>query len=123
MFGNGWVWLILDSKRYIRILCTYNAGTPFGSGHRRQDIDMNTKERLGTSVDELTAATQEATKGPMNHWAIPLLNIKVWEHAWVEDYGVTGKREYLENVWSAINWDVVNSRAPALRSQTTRPTV
>lgn len=112
MFGNGWVWLVLDSKRYIRVLCTYNAGTPFGSGHRRQDTDMNTMQRLGTSVEELTAATREATKGPINSWATPLLNIKVWEHAWLEDYGVNGKNEYLERVWDAINWEVVGSRTP-----------
>lgn len=108
MFGNGWVWLVLDQRKYLRILCTYNAGTPYGAAYRRQDTDMNTTQKLG--IAEMTAATREATRGPATNWALPLLNINVWQHAYIQDYGVDGKERYLEDVWEAIDWNVVASR-------------
>jgi Fe-Mn family superoxide dismutase len=109
MFGNGWVWLVLDQNRYLRILCTYNAGTPYGAAYRRQDTDMNTRETLG-DVTAMTDSIRQSTQGSTSNWAIPLLNINCWEHAWLEDFGVDGKDKYLEKVWDAIDWNVVESR-------------
>ncbi|KAF8247447.1 manganese and iron superoxide dismutase [Wilcoxina mikolae CBS 423.85] len=113
MFGCGWVWLVLDQSKYLRILCTYNAGTPYGAAYRRQDTDMNTSQSLsGPTLQEMTAATRSASQGPVNNWAVPLLNINVWEHAWLEDFGINGKEKYLEAFWNAIDWHVVASRYP-----------
>lgn len=79
---------------------------------------MNTHLRIGSAVQEMTdAARSAAAKGPQNSWATPLLALKVWEHAWVEDFGVDGKEKYLEALWEKINWDVVSSRAPFTASQ------
>lgn len=120
MFGSGWVWLIQDRDKCLRILCTYNAGTPFGAAHRRQSTDMNTRQTLGSSAAaDLTEATRRGLGSGINNWAIPLLNIPIWQHAWLEDFGVLGKEEYLEACWNAIDWNVVASRVPLLFSTST----
>ena len=41
----------------------------------------------------------------------PVLCLNTWEHVWLRDYGVGGKREYVENWWRAVDWDVVASLA------------
>ena len=38
-----------------------------------------------------------------------LLLIDWWEHAWSLDYQ-SDKKSYLNNIWSIINWDVINDR-------------
>lgn len=40
-----------------------------------------------------------------------LLGISTWEHVWMLDYGVGGKRRYLEALWKRIDWNVVDKRA------------
>ena len=35
---------------------------------------------------------------------LPLFCVSVHEHAWMTDYGVWGKEEYLRNFWSALDW-------------------
>lgn len=108
MFGCGWVWLVLDHGKRLRILCTYNAGTPYGEAYRRQDTDKNTGEKLGSP--DYMFATRNAVRGSGAQYILPLLNVNCWEHAWITDYGVLGKRDYLENWWNSVNWDVVASR-------------
>jgi superoxide dismutase len=115
MFGNGWVWLVLDQTKYLRIVCTYNAGTPYGAAYRRQETDMNTTPDL--SIRETTNAVRNSSAAGAN-WAVPLLNINVWEHAWVEDFGVNGKEQYLEAVWNAIDWSVVSARFASTSART-----
>ncbi|GEQ71817.1 hypothetical protein JCM33374_g5503 [Metschnikowia sp. JCM 33374] len=43
---------------------------------------------------------------------VPLLAVDASMKAYLADYGVFGKSQYLENVWRCINWDVVSERAP-----------
>jgi Fe-Mn family superoxide dismutase len=38
-----------------------------------------------------------------------VLLIDWWEHAWALDYQAD-KKKYLENIWSIINWDIINER-------------
>ena len=38
-----------------------------------------------------------------------LLLIDWWEHAWALDYQ-SDKKSYLSNIWSIINWNVINDR-------------
>lgn len=104
MFGCGWVWLVAEGRQNPRILCTYNAGTPYSSAYRRQDTDMNTRLSLGYPQQGATGAVSQP------EWVHPLLNINLWEHAWLQDFGIAGKANYLEAVWNAIDWNVVNSR-------------
>jgi len=39
-----------------------------------------------------------------------LLGVNTWEHVWLRDYGVGGKREYLERWWDVVDWGVVEER-------------
>ncbi|PWW76225.1 manganese and iron superoxide dismutase, partial [Tuber magnatum] len=112
MFGNGYVWLVLDQVGSLRILCTYNAGTPYGPAYRRQDTDMNTGLRLGSELSPYTSAIRHAAKGKMGGWVIPVLNVSVWEHTWLEDFGILGKDDYLKAWWDHIDWVVVQGRFP-----------
>lgn len=38
-----------------------------------------------------------------------LLGVNTWQHVWLMDWGVGGKKAFLEGWWSAIDWDVVES--------------
>ena len=38
-----------------------------------------------------------------------LLTVNTWEHVWLRDWGIGGKKAYLEEWWRAINWDVVEA--------------
>lgn len=38
-----------------------------------------------------------------------LLGVNTWQHVWLMDWGVGGKKEFLEGWWRAIDWDKVES--------------
>lgn len=38
-----------------------------------------------------------------------LLGVNTWQHVWLMDHGVGGKKSFLEGWWKAIDWDVVES--------------
>lgn len=47
------------------------------------------------------------TTGPLHHYGdklSPLFCVSVHEHAWLHDYGVWGKEEYLTRFWNALDW-------------------
>lgn len=43
---------------------------------------------------------------------VPLLAVDASMRMYLPDYGVFGKRRYLENVWGCVDWDVVMRRTP-----------
>lgn len=126
MFGNGFVWLMRDMShtKALRVLATYNAGSPFPEAHaRRQSTDMATNApNMPGSVNSLSRKLTQVqnTAGfigdnspyrARNYMgallARPILCINVWQHMYIPDYGVTGKRAYLSAWWDRINWDRV----------------
>lgn len=129
MFGNGFVWLMKENSRGstnihtpLRILCTYNAGSPYAGAYRmRQNMDMAT----GLDVAQSRMRNVQNTAGGMGPHsqsgrigsvsstqldAYPLLCLNVWQHMWIPDYGILGKRAYLAAWWERIDWDVVQQR-------------
>lgn len=40
----------------------------------------------------------------------PVLCVNTWQHCYLHDYGVAGKREYLARWWERIDWNMVMSR-------------
>lgn len=132
MFGNGFVWLVKEGAGYqsrnrtMRILCTYNAGSPYTEAHqRRQSHDMATSDpmaaRLAASGDRLNRV-QNSVGSFGNHsksqpreypnalHCQPILCLNAWQHMYMLDYGILGKRAYLAAWWEKIDWDVVHQR-------------
>lgn len=136
MFGPGFVWLVMGRDRRFFLLTTYLAGSPYPAAHhRKQEVDMNTEDKSvsehmrrinrgppANSVGAFGAYTGNQNLAPGGADVLPVLCINTWEHVYLPDYGVGaggegGKREYAENWWNAIDWDVVASNAGA-RSNT-----
>ncbi|KAL8703059.1 MAG: hypothetical protein Q9201_003759 [Fulgogasparrea decipioides] len=40
-----------------------------------------------------------------------LLGVSTWEHVWLWDWGIAGKRKFLEGWWEKIDWEVVLGRS------------
>lgn len=41
---------------------------------------------------------------------VPILTIDMWEHAFVSDYQPSGKKQYVEDFMTNVNWSFVESR-------------
>lgn len=127
--GDGFTWLVArqfntaDSSAIkfdqLFIVNTYNAGSPFNSNrvgsfkHLEESIKKKNDEeykasKLETAID---AAVYPKTK------YIPLLAIDASPKAWLTDYGVFGKQQYLDRVWESIEWKVVENRLPAFEAK------
>lgn len=113
-----------------RILTTYLAGTPFPeAGYRQQGLDMSNNNpnsyqaylQQQTSIPGNTAgmfgpysqtAKQQATKPPGGTSVMPVLCVNTWEHVYLNDHQIFGKRKYLETWWNCVDWGLVQERAP-----------
>lgn len=131
MFGPGFVWLVQTNDTQfgnLRILPTYLAGSPLSAAHyRRQSHDLNTHnadsyQALNSVGTFGSAAKQkEGPKKPLGGVdVVPLLCVNTWEHVWLHDYGVKGKRDYLEKWWSKIDWTLVRQNATIAPRQSGR---
>lgn len=107
MTGNGWVFLVETENKTLKIIQCNNDGTPYFYG-RNQSVDLN--GAIDLSDYELLMSNKEKVLNNVKDWSLPLLCANVWEFAYIKDYGVNGKGDYLENFWNCINWDVINKR-------------
>ncbi|KAK5124067.1 hypothetical protein LTR85_002264 [Meristemomyces frigidus] len=138
MFGPGFVWLVwarsLDNptsgvqrRGAWRILTTYLAGTPYPeAGYRQQGLDMNNNS--AASYNAYTNGQPTNYVGAFGSWSqsgreqaklppggtnvMPVLCVNTWEHVWLRDYGMNGKRRFLKDWWEAVDWSQVESLAP-----------
>ena len=126
MFGPGFVWLVQTNDTQFgsfRILPTYLAGSPLSGAHyRRQSHDLNTHNadsyQALNKVGTFGAAAKQSTgpKKPLGGVdVVPLMCVNTWEHVWLRDYGVKGKRQFLEAWWDRIDWDLVGQYATISR--------
>ncbi|KAL5614575.1 uncharacterized protein BROUX77_000412 [Berkeleyomyces rouxiae] len=122
MFGPGYVWLVKTAMNEYRVMNTYLAGSPYPAAHwRAQTIDMNT---LGAnnSAASFIESTQTRAPSPKSNVApggisvTPLLCLNTWEHVWLTDYGIEGKKQYCMNWWHRINWTHVEKLASTVRA-------
>ncbi|KAI1279124.1 Manganese/iron superoxide dismutase [Xylaria sp. FL0933] len=122
MFGPGFVWLVKHAQSQdLRILTTYLAGSPYTAAHwRRQGLDFNTMsgDRASASAWLDRAQTGAGNSGgqfmpqaPGGTDVVPLLCLNTWEHVWLTDYGITGKRDFVEQWWETIDWEKVSGLA------------
>ena len=130
MFGPGFTWLIkrnTDSPQRFSILNTYLAGSPFpGAHYRKQPIDMATTDQ---SLDVWQTEGQRLRAGYIGDFSAQqktapggieldvLMCVSTWEHSWLRDWGVGGKRNFLEAWWECIDWSTVEANG----SKVTRP--
>ncbi|KAH7062378.1 Fe superoxide dismutase [Macrophomina phaseolina] len=135
MFGPGFVWLVWHrqpdafNKGSWKILPTYLAGSPLSDAHwRQQPVDMNTQnaDSIGglSGADHARQSQVQNTVGVMGQYSnlrkrapggadvTPVLCVNTWEHVWVPDWGVAGKRAFLEAWWQRINWNEVRAFVP-----------
>lgn len=140
MFGPGYVWLLWASEPagssagriagrsgHWRILTTYLSGTPYPeAGYRQQGLNMATNNAVSYQqyLDSLPVNPvaafgpysqdgREAAKYPPGGTKVTaVLCLSTWEHTYIYDYGLMGKRKYLEDWWNAVDWDLVNKNAP-----------
>ena len=121
MFGPGYVWLVefasagAQSQAHprLRVLATYIAGSPLASAHwRRQPADLNSRGPTN-SVGAFGNYSSGPSAGSVHRPSLggievnPLLCVSTWQHVWLPQYGIRGKRDYLERWWNRINWNDV----------------
>ncbi|KZF24805.1 manganese and iron superoxide dismutase [Xylona heveae TC161] len=135
MFGPGFVWLVKTEDHQLRILTTYLAGSPYPGAHwRRQPVDMTNQsiESAGglsgadyarqttvqNKVGKIGSASgqpREPAPGGIN--LTPLLCVNTWEHVWLRDWGIGGKRAFLEAWWDKIDWEVVYNNSDTMKGR------
>lgn len=107
LYGNGWTFLIEDSNKQLSIKSCNNAGTPYYYG-QNQSLDLNgpisESDLVELNKNKNLAINKE------RDFSMPLLVLNVWQHAYILDYGINGKADYLENAWDCIDWNVINKR-------------
>lgn len=134
MFGPGFVWLMKDNTAgQLRILCTYNAGSPLSEAHfRAQTRDMATTDPQGPRAQTLAdyqrlntinnsvgaigphAGSSAANRDAPGHYTLsagPILCVNTWQHVWMRDYRIDGKRAFIKAWWERIDWNMVEASA------------
>ena len=126
MFGPGFTWLIKrEPLKKLSILNTYIAGSPFpGAHYRQQPIDVATalpayKSDIGSKsmpgegsmvagyLGDFSVSKRSFAPGGVD--LTPLTCASTWEHCWLMNHGLGGKRAYLEAFWESIDWRVVEA--------------
>ncbi|GAC94990.1 superoxide dismutase [Pseudozyma hubeiensis SY62] len=135
MSGSGWVWLVTDQHRNLGVVPTFGAGTVIVQNRIQQgkhfslpsindhsttgsDSPKQSQERPTRPADSLFTGLGITDKVGKDLY--PLLNISVHEHAWLNDYGIMGKEEYLTRFWNCVNWDKVEERFESYCPQSSR---
>lgn len=112
---------------------TYNAGSPFIMNksnlinnlekeykrlekEKTQNNDSNSQSNVSKSASSYyneILSSEEIKKITFNDTTyVPLLAIDASPKFWLYDYGVFGKKEYLNKIWDSIDWSIVESRLP-----------
>ncbi|CDR44304.1 CYFA0S14e01838g1_1 [Cyberlindnera fabianii] len=107
IIGQGWLFVVEDYTKQLDILALNNSGTPyhFAGNHA---LDLNGPISEG-DYNELTAMQKDLAEGGQDY-TLPLLAVSLWDQSYLVDYGVSGRKQYIEKVFDATNWDVVSSR-------------
>ncbi|KAI5204757.1 manganese and iron superoxide dismutase [Aureobasidium subglaciale] len=128
MTGPGFTWLIQAKKHSssaagntsslpeYRLLNTYNAGTPYPEAMlRQQSVDQSGTAGYTGSAGSFGSSSSRARDSPKippgTELITPILCVSTWEHCYLPEYGVAGKKQYLKEWWKSINWNAVDNRA------------
>lgn len=108
VIGQGWLFLVENKDKEFHIMTVQNNGTPYYFP-RNQLFDLN----LAVTADEFSQwkTVENLTKeGEIEDWTIPIIAVSLWDHAYLHDYGVAGRKRYVQNVLNNLNWSVINNR-------------
>jgi Fe-Mn family superoxide dismutase len=75
------------------------AATTRGTGWAMLYYDPLTKQLLNTWVDEQHIGQLNGCK--------TIIALDMWEHAYVTDYQPSGKKQYIEDFFTNLNWEVI----------------
>lgn len=64
-----------------------------------------------TGPGETAILTDPKRRPPGGADLVPVLCVNTWEHAWLFDWGIGGRWNYLAAWWNAINWGKVAERS------------
>lgn len=135
MFGGGFVWLVQDQRTAdMRILATYNSGSPYPLAHARQQAidysNASTAPPTGPRQYKNAAERDQMTKvqnssgffgpssregrsnqgkdeiGYLGYNSVPILCINTWQYAWLRDWGWR-KPEFIRMWWNFVDWERV----------------
>lgn len=106
-YGQGWIFLIETQDKNLKFINCHNDGTPYYYA-KSQLLDLNGGLNEN-DFNYLQDLKEKAANGEKD-FNLPLLAINYWDYMYIKDYGVSGKAEYLSNLWEHINWDVINKR-------------
>ncbi|CAL9728661.1 small ribosomal subunit protein mS42 [Monosporozyma unispora] len=110
LLGQGWFCLVENAQKQLQILYLQNNGTPYYFP-RNQLFDMNSIINIDEfsylkQIKELVNNKDEKIKD----WTLPIIMVNLWDYAYLEDYGVAKRKEYMRNVLNNLNWNVINKR-------------
>lgn len=80
-----------------------------------EGLPVEEEELTTSSQDSLVLGTVEEAEEALLYLGkklVPLLAIDASMRAYLRDYGVYGKQQYLDNLWDCIDWSVVANRTP-----------
>jgi superoxide dismutase, Fe-Mn family len=121
MFGPGFVWVVKDQEACrMKLLCTYLSGSPYPEAHSRsQQVVKATGHRsISNTVGYFGQYSRLGNARSVDRYnARPVLCVSTWQHTYLRDYGVGGKREYLERWWDRIDWTAVENQAKLVGPQ------
>ncbi|CDU21963.1 related to Superoxide dismutase [Sporisorium scitamineum] len=134
MSGSGWVWLVTDQHRNLGVVPTFGSGTVIVQNrmqHGKHFLLPSINDQASGNTDAKPATDRPSRPSDSLFSGLgisdkvgkdlyPLLNISVHEHAWLNDYGIMGKEEYLTRFWNCVNWDKVEERFESYCPQSSR---
>jgi Fe-Mn family superoxide dismutase len=68
---------------------------------------------VGSMGAHSAAGKKDAQVSPGSSRLTPLMCVNTWEHVWMYDYGVGGKRDFLNSWWDVVDWHVVHQNYSA----------
>lgn len=110
--GNGCVWLIWTDSR-LGLVNTYNWASLYSHEevNKPEDVAHGGLSPMERSPARIIVGAQSAKVESF----VPILGINAWEHVYLTDYGICGKKAYLRNVFDCIDWSIVKARLPRMQ--------
>ncbi|CDF90272.1 probable 37S ribosomal protein S26, mitochondrial [Zygosaccharomyces bailii] len=111
ILGQGWLFLVENANKELHILLTQNNGTPYYFP-RNQLFDLNSALTLEefAQIQQIKDIVKSRGDQKVEDWTIPLISISLWDQAYLHDYGVKNRTQYVKHALDNLNWSVVNNR-------------